>query len=274
RSGGGSPSGASGSAARRWRGPAFVVIGVVLIAGAVTLLLWRDESGERFLARLGSQSETALMADGENTADGGDSDADGDTDTGANAGAETDAETSDADAADGGDVDTADDADAADSATSDRPDPVEGADTTDAAADTITTTETSDSDAFVEDAPITVTVTDILRMVNRIAELNEYAPIGSLAPDARDPDWIFPGNQLELPDQALYEIRRGDTMWAIADRFIRQSAQEHNQMLVDLSERIQQGERPTEELQILLEESYVESTRRRAGELLTEIGVE
>ena len=111
-------------------------------------------------------------------------------------------------------------------------------------------------------------------MVNRIAERNGYAPIGSMAPDARDPDWIFPGNELELPDQRLYEIRRGDTMWAIADRFIRQSAQEHNRTLAELTERIQRGERPIEELQVLLNESYAQTTRRRAGELLSEIGVE
>jgi hypothetical protein len=296
-----------------------VVVGVILIAGAVALLLWRDDTGEGYLARLGSQSEAALAVDGENGGDsnsdddgpvGGDSNSGDDGSVGGDSAAPAgtdavaalpDEEPSGADGsdADGGPiaedpVGTTERAAPEGSAANDTTEPTDATDDdtasagttepTDATGDDISradrapsdqvTTVSAGNDGDGGDDPVIVTVTDILRMVNRIAQLNGYAPIGSMAPDARDPDWIFPGNELELPNQRLYEIRRGDTMWAIADRFIQQSAQEHNRALSDLSERIQQGERPTQELQVLLDEAYVESTRRRAGELLTEIGVE
>ncbi|MFW5694021.1 MAG: hypothetical protein ACOCYB_02555 [Alkalispirochaeta sp.] len=311
RGGGGVGTGsAARSATGMWRGPTFVVLGVVLIAGAVALLLWRDDSGERLLARLGARSEAALVADdvdGENDGEDavatddatrGDTAMNGDNDSadgvdpseqphaedGADGATRRDGGSDSAEALDSPDsADSADSPDSADSA--DSPDSARAGNTANTATDgdeapdevvrdDPTTQLASDDQAPSADAPITVTVSDILRMVNRIAELNGYAPIGSMAPDARDPDWIFPGNQLELPNQEVYEIRRGDTMWAIADRFIRQSEQEHIRRLADLRERVQQGEQPTEELRVLLEESYVETTRRSAGELLSEIGVE
>ncbi|MEX2444991.1 MAG: hypothetical protein WD492_15425 [Alkalispirochaeta sp.] len=241
----------SESSRRGWRGPTFVVVGVVLIAGAVALLLWRDDTGERYLARLGSRSETALVADDDAGGASNDDGAANDRDDVARDDATTDSDDGAANDDGGGATNGG------------------AANDPDAAGDP---EETDDGTAT--DAPIIVTETDILRMVNRIAELNDYAPIGSMAPDARDPNWIFPGNQLKLPNQELYEIRRGDTMWAISDRFIRQSAQEHMWTLTSLSERIQRGERPVNQLRVLLEETYVETTRRRAGELLSEIGVE
>jgi hypothetical protein len=314
-------SAVAGSGRRKWRGPVFVVVGVILIAGAVALLLWRDDTGEGYLARLGSQSEAALSVDGEIGGDPGGADegqnggdpggADDSPDGGESAapgGTDADGEPmmDDAGGDDGSGVDdpsiggSTDQADSdspptTDTTDSDSPPTTDTTDTGNARNESISSVDTGvSSEAAPSDqatavstgsgeggeagedgeAPIRVTVTDILRMVNRIARLNGYAPIGSMAPDARDPDWIFPGNELELPNQRLYEIRRGDTMWAIADRFIQQSAQEHNRALADLTERIQQGERPTEELQVLLDEAYVETTRRRAGELLAEIGVE
>lgn len=281
----------SGSSSRGWRGPAFVVIGVVLIAGVVTLLLWRDDTGERYLARLGSDSEMALEADSDapdtasvgnasSAGDGGSAEEDAPPDEEAAAGAEDGSAADENGGAHDNDGGTPANDDG-ETANGDASNPG-GDSSADSGTDTgedvsqVALQESDDpgADEAPTDGPLVITVGDIIRMVNRIAEQNGYAPIGSMAPDARDPDWIFPGNELELPDQRLYEIRRGDTMWAIADRFIRQSAQEHSRTLAELTERIQRGERPVEELQVLLNESYAQTTRRRVGELLSEIGVE
>ena len=265
RGGGGESS--SAGAPRGWRGPAFVVIGVMLIAGAVTLLLWRDDTGERYLARLNSRSEIALEAESDASlaGDGGSAAEDAAADT-------DDGPVSDENGGHDNDGGMPANNDGGTPANNDGGTPTDASDDSDN-GDATNPSEDSGADPTAE-GPLVITVSDIIRMVNRIAERNGYAPIGSMAPDARDPDWIFPGNELELPDQRLYEIRRGDTMWAIADRFIRQSAQEHNRTLAELTERIQRGERPIEELQVLLNESYAQTTRRRVGELLSEIGVE
>ena len=146
------------------------------------------------------------------------------------------------------------------------------------ATDTLNAAPTNDApgnDAIVPtDVDVEVTLTDILEMVNAIARSNGYAPIGRAVADGRDPDWIFPGTTLIMPDRSLHDVAPGDTMWGIADRFLQAHGRENGAALVLLERRIEEGERPMDELRQMMENAYLRSTRRRARQLIDQLGGE
>ncbi|MFP4329952.1 MAG: hypothetical protein ACLFP6_04465, partial [Spirochaetaceae bacterium] len=113
-----------------------------------------------------------------------------------------------------------------------------------------------------------VTLLDVIIFVNRVAEINGYEPLGAVAPDDRDPDWIFPGNRLELPDGSVRVVQRGDTMWDISREFLLRYVDEHHQRFLELQETAETGEPPVGELENLLEEVYVESLREAITDFL------
>ncbi len=67
---------------------------------------------------------------------------------------------------------------------------------------------------------IIVTILDIIRLANRIAVDNGYRELGAPPSAGPDPDWIYPGNVFELPDDSTYTVVSGDTLWDITARFI------------------------------------------------------
>ncbi len=113
-----------------------------------------------------------------------------------------------------------------------------------------------------------VTVVDILLFVNRVARLNGYDPIGSVSPDGRDPDWIFPGNRIELPDGTVHEVQRGDTLWAISRDFLLSHVNQHFAQFQELKAQAESGDAPIERLENLREEVYVESLREAITDFL------
>lgn len=116
-----------------------------------------------------------------------------------------------------------------------------------------------------------ITVRDIIRLVNRIAGDNGYRALGAVSPDGRDPDWIYPGNTFVLPDGGAYEVVSGDTLWQIAADYLVEMAARDDTQLTEIRQRIGNGERPLEELRMLLDETYVESVRREARELIQQL---
>ena len=66
-----------------------------------------------------------------------------------------------------------------------------------------------------------ISILDIIDVTNAIAVASGYRPMGT-APDlGPDPDWIFPGSALTLPDGEQYRVVSTDTMWNLATAFIR-----------------------------------------------------
>lgn len=116
-----------------------------------------------------------------------------------------------------------------------------------------------------------VTVVDVLLFVNRVARLNGYDPIGSISPDGRDPDWIYPGNRIELPDGTVHTVQRGDTLWGISRDFLLAHVNEHYSQFLTLKEVAESGNAPIERLENLREEVYVESLREAIDDFLESI---
>jgi hypothetical protein len=74
---------------------------------------------------------------------------------------------------------------------------------------------------------IKVTVLDVYLLSNRIALRNGYHTLDREDVEGKkDPDWIYPGNRLELPDGSVHVVEKGDTIWHIAGWYIHDSLEE------------------------------------------------
>ncbi|MGQ9614919.1 MAG: hypothetical protein ACUVWJ_00790 [Spirochaetota bacterium] len=124
---------------------------------------------------------------------------------------------------------------------------------------------------------IEITIMDILTLTNRIAVNNGYQTLDKRTP-GRDPDWIYPGNLLVLPDEISYTVVKGDTMWYIAHRFIIQSLEMVWERYKSIEEKIKSKQITVEEknqiaaeLKKMKEESFSENFRKEVDRKLKEI---
>lgn len=69
-----------------------------------------------------------------------------------------------------------------------------------------------------------MTILDNLNLTNKIAIKNGYHRIlfnfEKKYIKGKDPDWIFPGNNLLLPDDTKIVVQTGDTMWGICETYL------------------------------------------------------
>lgn len=69
-----------------------------------------------------------------------------------------------------------------------------------------------------------MTVVDNLRLTNLIAVSNGYHriayPFEKRYLIGKDPDWIYPGNILKMPDNSKIIVKDGDTMWTICENYL------------------------------------------------------
>lgn len=66
-----------------------------------------------------------------------------------------------------------------------------------------------------------ISLVDIHLVSNRIAVDNNYRDLDYEVFDGADPDWIYPGNEIVLPDGSIHLVVRGDAIWYMAARYIR-----------------------------------------------------
>ncbi|MFP3959747.1 MAG: hypothetical protein ACLFUX_06235, partial [Spirochaetaceae bacterium] len=92
------------------------------------------------------------------------------------------------------------------------------------------------------DSGIVITVIDIIFMANRIAVDNGYRAMGGPEDAGPDPDWIYPGNALALPDGTTHSVVEDDTIWDIAADFIERELASHYEEYDDLIVRYEDGE--------------------------------
>jgi len=72
---------------------------------------------------------------------------------------------------------------------------------------------------------VVITEIDIHLAANEIAILNGFRDLDYRVFTGADPDWILPGNTLDLPDGGLHAIRSGDTIWFLAAREVRSDSE-------------------------------------------------
>lgn len=101
-----------------------------------------------------------------------------------------------------------------------------------------------DPDGVVSGAvPISVSIDDTIRVTNRIALLNGYRPLGSAPDERKDPDRIYPGKVLRMPDGDIRRIENLDTMWDLAELYIRENVAATARRLSELLAELDAGRR-------------------------------
>ncbi|AHC15696.1 hypothetical protein [Salinispira pacifica] len=99
-----------------------------------------------------------------------------------------------------------------------------------------TSTESSDQPADINNRTSPWTIEEVLRVTNLIAYSNGFALLGEPAELGRNPDWIFPGNNLELPDGTPHNVEDGEMLWSIADSFITRIFRDSGKSLAEFRE--------------------------------------
>lgn len=66
-----------------------------------------------------------------------------------------------------------------------------------------------------------ISLADIHLVSNKIAVDNNYRDLDYEVYDGADPDWIYPGNEIVLPDGTVHLVVKGDAIWYMAARYIR-----------------------------------------------------
>lgn len=62
---------------------------------------------------------------------------------------------------------------------------------------------------------------EVLQYANALAARNGFRPINQQGNNRRNPDLVFPGDRLRLPDGRIALVQRGQHLWEIAERFYR-----------------------------------------------------
>ena len=94
-------------------------------------------------------------------------------------------------------------------------------------------------ETFLDLGYIKITILDVYRLTNRIAKTNGYRTLDNLNELGKDPNWIYPGNKLKLPDNSVYTVIKGDTIWYIAKRFIKKELDKDWKLYQQIKKKIQ-----------------------------------
>ncbi len=129
--------------------------------------------------------------------------------------------------------------------------------------------------AYLKIEGIEITLVDIHLVSNDIAVRNGYRDLDYMVDEGEDPDWIYPGNVLEMPDGTDYTVVRGDNIWFLSSRLIRRELERDLEILAGLEGRLSDGnldDSGIKEIRTVLkdldERTFSEQFRARVSELL------
>ena len=126
-----------------------------------------------------------------------------------------------------------------------------------------------EAQAYLKMDDLQITLVDIHLVSNDIAVRNGYRDLDYRVFEGKDPDWIWSGNNLELPDGSVYEVVKGDTIWFIASRLIRRDMEQRLAKLDQLRSELDQAATPEQRAAVsgriknLAEGSLSEQLRRK-----------
>ena len=119
---------------------------------------------------------------------------------------------------------------------------------------------------------------DIHLVSNDIAVRNGYHDLEYKVFEGNNPDWIWAGNKLILPDESIYTIRKGDNIWFIASRLIRRDVESKQKRLIAIEEEMNQDSltfseesRLLGELREMADTSLSEQFREKLNNKLREV---
>ncbi|HOL57041.1 MAG TPA: hypothetical protein PK351_07500 [Spirochaetota bacterium] len=123
-----------------------------------------------------------------------------------------------------------------------------------------------------------MTVVDNLHLTNLIAVSNGYHriayPFEKKYLTGKDPDWIYPGNILIMPDKTKIVVKDGDTMWSICENYLINEINKHEIEVRNLIEGTKTSKITIDEakkrFKEIKEESHSEMVRDFMDKLLTE----
>ena len=119
---------------------------------------------------------------------------------------------------------------------------------------------------------------DIHLVSNSIAVRNGYRDLDYKVFEGKNPDWIWAGNILILPDDSKYEIVKGDNIWFIASRLIRRDVESRISRMHEIDNELDQsdlsGDRRRQllaELRDMAEAAYSEQLREKINNKLESV---
>lgn len=121
-----------------------------------------------------------------------------------------------------------------------------------------------------------MTMLDLLNLTNLVAEKNGYHKIvydfEKTYVKGKDPDWIYPGNNLTMPDSSKTTVVDGDVMWNLCEKFLINQINKNELEIQDVIDRRRTKELSFEdsktELLKIKNESYSEMLRDFIDEIL------
>ncbi|MFW6366710.1 MAG: LysM peptidoglycan-binding domain-containing protein, partial [Spirochaetota bacterium] len=125
-----------------------------------------------------------------------------------------------------------------------------------------------ESTDIIEQYNIQVSDTEVFTYVNQIASMNGYHPITLTEVNGRNPHWIYPGNVFELPDGEKFVVRKGDSLWTIAELKLTRLAIEFYTAVRKIEQAAVKGDsRPDELFQYAQDKAYNDNHREMLNRL-------
>ncbi|QEN07826.1 LysM peptidoglycan-binding domain-containing protein [Oceanispirochaeta crateris] len=121
--------------------------------------------------------------------------------------------------------------------------------------------------AYLEIENITITLVDIHLVSNDIAVKNGYRDLDYKVFEGNNPNWIYTGNVLEMPDGTEYTVQRGDSIWFIASRMIRRELETDLLRLAELETRFNEPGIDEAEMTSIQEELESMALRTKSEQL-------
>ena len=85
--------------------------------------------------------------------------------------------------------------------------------------------------------------------------------------EGNNPDWIYAGNELIMPDGSVYNVARGDSIWFIASRLIRRELEIDLKKVAELENKLSNSDLSNSEKKVLVDDLMAIADRTMSEQL-------